>query len=57
MISNIYFYAEYLTEVKRNAEAKVLLNKILSASPREDALIEDLYDIDMAKKLLAKINK
>ena len=56
-ISNIYFYAEYLTEVKRNAEAKVLLNKILSASPREDALIEDLYDIDMAKKLLAKINK
>lgn len=56
-ISNIYFYAEFLTEVKRNAEAKVLLNKILNASPREDALIEDLYDIDMAKKLLAKITK
>lgn len=56
-ISNIYFYAEYLTEVKRDAEAKVLLNKILSISPREDALIEDLYDIDMAKKLLTKINK
>lgn len=56
-VSNIYFYAEFLTEVKRNAEAKILLNKILSTSPREDALIEDLYDIDMAKKLLAKITK
>jgi tetratricopeptide (TPR) repeat protein len=56
-ISNIYFYAEFLTEVKRNTEAKMLLNKIIKASPRKDALIEDLYDIDMAKKLLAKITK
>lgn len=56
-ISNIYYYAEFLTEVKRTAEAKILLNKAISISPREDALIEDLYDIDMAKKLLAKLTK
>lgn len=56
-ISNIYYYAEFLAEEKRNAEAKLLLHKIIKASPREDALIEDLYDIDMAKKLLAKVTK
>ncbi len=54
-VSNLYYYAEYLTEVKRDEEAKIILNKIIKASPREDALIEDLYDIDMAKKLLDKI--
>ena len=56
-ISNIYYYAEFLTEVKRTAEAKILLSKVISASPREDALIEDMYDIDMAKKLLKKISR
>jgi tetratricopeptide (TPR) repeat protein len=56
-ISNIYYYAEFLVGERRNQEAKILLEKIISASPREDALIEDLYDIDMAKKLLAKITK
>jgi tetratricopeptide (TPR) repeat protein len=54
-ISNLYYYAEFLTEVKRNEEAKIILNKIINASPREEALIEDLYDIDMAKKLIEKI--
>ena len=56
-ISNIYYYAEFLTEVKREAEAKVLLNKIVNAIPRSNAIVEDLYDISMAKKLLNKISK
>jgi len=56
-ISNLYYYAEFLTEVKRNEEAKIILNKIINAPPRERALIEDMYDIDMAKKLFNKISK
>lgn len=55
-ISNIYYYAEYLYEVKRFEEAKILLKKIIASKPREDAIIEDLYDISMAKKLLTKID-
>jgi tetratricopeptide (TPR) repeat protein len=54
-ISNLYFYAEFLVEVKRHAEAKVILNKVINAKPRLDAIIEDLYDIDQAKKLLDKL--
>jgi len=56
-ISNIYYYAEFLTEVKRETEAKILLNKIINANPRKNALVEDLYDISMAEKLLNKISK
>lgn len=54
-ISNLYYYAEFLVEEKRESEAKVLLNKILKTSPRSTALIEDMYDISMAKKLLSNI--
>lgn len=54
-ISNLYFYAEFLTEMKRNAEAKLLLNRVINSKPRLDAIIEDLYDINQAKKLLEKI--
>lgn len=54
-ISNLYFYAEFLVEVKRHAEAKVLLNRVINSKPRLDAIIEDLYDIAQAKKLLQKL--
>ena len=54
-ISNLYFYADFLVEVKRHAEAKVLLNRVINSKPRADAIIEDLYDIDQAKKLLEKL--
>ena len=54
-ISNLYYYAEFLVEEKRDTEATVLLNKILKTSPRSTALIEDMYDISMAKKLLNSI--
>lgn len=54
-ISNLYFYAEFLVEVKRHAEAKVLLNRVINSKPRLDAIIEDLYDIAQAKKLLEKL--
>ncbi|MBV6484963.1 MAG: hypothetical protein KFKLKKLM_01501 [Flavobacteriales bacterium] len=54
-ISNLYFYAEFLTEMKRNAEAKLLLNRVINSKPRLDAIIEDLYDMNQAKKLLEKI--
>lgn len=54
-IANLYYYAEFLVEEKRNAEAKVILTRLLKIAPRKDALIEDLYDISMAKKLLNQI--
>lgn len=54
-ISNLYYYAEFLVEEKRESEAKVLLNKIIKAKPRSTALIEDMYDISMANKLLSSI--
>ncbi|MCB9335695.1 MAG: hypothetical protein H6586_06065 [Flavobacteriales bacterium] len=54
-ISNIYYYAEFLSEVKRKEEAKILLQKVMNTSPRKEALIEDLYDISMAKKLIDKL--
>lgn len=55
-VSNIYYYAEFLSEVKRTAEAKVLLKRIIDSSPRKKYLIEDLYYINMGKKLLKKID-
>lgn len=54
-VSNLYYYAEFLVEEKRETEAKVLLNKIVKTTPRTSYLIEDSYDINMAKKLLKKI--
>ena len=54
-ISNIYYYAEYLTEVKRNSEAKALLNKLINMEPSKTSIIEDLYDISMGKKLLKEL--
>ena len=54
-VSNLYYYAEFLVEERRDAEAKVLLNKIVKTTPRNTALIEDMYDISMAKKLLSNI--
>lgn len=54
-VSNLYYYAEFLVEEKRETEAKVLLNKIIKTSPRSSHLIEDSYDINMAKKLLSNI--
>ncbi|MDF1671946.1 MAG: tetratricopeptide repeat protein [Vicingaceae bacterium] len=54
-ISNLYYYAEFLVEEKRETEAKVLLKKILKTSPRKTALIEDMYDLSMSKKLLSSI--
>jgi len=54
-VSNLYYYAEFLVEEKRDAEAKILLNKIVKTTPRDSYLIEDSYDINMAKKLFSKI--
>lgn len=54
-VSNLYYYAEFLVEEKRETEAKVLLNKIVKTKPRTSHLIEDMYDISMAKKLLSSI--
>lgn len=54
-ISNLYYFAEFLVEEKRDAEAKVVLDKLLKLSPRESHYIEDLYDLSMAKKLLQKL--
>ena len=54
-IANLYYYAEFLVEEKREAEAKVILARLLKIPPRKDALIEDMYDISMAKKLLNQI--
>lgn len=54
-ISNLYYYAEFLTEEKRKTEAKVVLEKLLEIPPRKTAFIEDMYDISMAKKLKQKL--
>ena len=54
-ISNLYYYAEFLVEEKRYAEAKVILSRLLQIKPRSTALIEDMYDISKAKKLQLKI--
>lgn len=54
-IANLYYYAEFLVEEKRKAEAKIVLNKLFEIPPRKTNLIEDMYDISMAKKLMAKI--
>lgn len=54
-IANLYYYAEFLAEEKRHTEAKIVLNKLLKIAPRKTALIEDMYDISMAKKLKAKL--
>lgn len=56
-ISNLYYYAEFLSEVKRKEEAKIILKKVLETSPRKTNLIEDMYDISQAKKLLEKLEK
>jgi len=53
--SNLYYYSEFLVEEKRYEEAKRLLSKLLKIPPRKDNIIEDSYDIAMAKKLLAKV--
>lgn len=54
-IANLYYYAEFLVEEKREAEAKVILTRLLKIAPRKDALIEDLYDISMAEKLMKQM--
>ena len=54
-ISNLYYYAEFLMEEKREAEAKVLLKKSIKITPRSSALIEDMSDIERAKILLKTI--
>lgn len=54
-ISNLYYYAEFLVEEKRYSEAKVLLDRLLKIPPRKDNIIEDSYDISMAKKLKNKL--
>lgn len=55
-ISNLYYYAEFLSEVKRKEEAKILLKMVVENSPRKSSFIEDLYDITQAKKLLNKLS-
>lgn len=54
-ISNLYYYAEFLSEEKRFAEAKIILKMVTQSTPRKSYFIEDLYDITQAKKLLKKI--
>ncbi len=54
-ISNLYYYAEFLVEEKRYVEAEVVLNKLFNQEPRKTAIIEDLYDISMAKKLKERV--
>ena len=56
-ISNLYYYAEFLSEVKRNEEAKIILKMVVDTTPRKINLIEDLYDITQAKKLLKKLEE
>ena len=55
-ISNLYYYAEFLSEVKRKEEAKILLKMVVENTPRKSNFIEDLYDINQAKKLLEKLS-
>ena len=56
-ISNLYYYAEFLSEVKRKEEAKIILKKVIETPPRKTNLIEDLYDLNQARKLLEKLKK
>lgn len=56
-ISNLYYYAEFLSEVKRKEEAKIILKIGVETPPRKTNLIEDMYDISQAKKLLEKLEK
>ena len=35
----------------------IILKKVLETSPRKTNLIEDMYDISQAKKLLEKLEK
>ena len=55
-ISNLFYYAEYLSEVKRKEEAKIILKMVVESTPRKSNLIEALYDITQAKKLLNKLS-
>lgn len=55
-ISNLFYYAEYLSEVKRKEEAKIILKMVVESNPRKSNYIEDLYDITQAKKLLNKLS-
>ncbi len=55
-ISNLFYYAEYLSEVKRKEEAKIILKMVVDSPPRKSNYIEDLYDITQAKKLLNKLS-
>lgn len=55
-ISNLFYYAEYLSEVKRKEEAKIILKLVIETPPRKSNYIEDLYDITQAKKLLNKLS-
>ncbi len=56
-ISNLYYYAEFLVEEKRDTEARIVLDKLLKIAPRKTALIEDMYDLSMAKRLRKKLTK
>lgn len=56
-ISNLYYYAEFLSEVKRKEEAKIVLKMVVETHPRKTNLIEDLYDLNQARKLLEKVKK
>lgn len=53
--SNLYYYAEFLKEEKRKPEAKAFLKIALKASPRKEYLLEDMWDIEQAKKLLTTL--
>jgi hypothetical protein len=46
-----------LSEVKRKEEAKIILKMVIETPPRKTNLIEDMYDISQAKKLLAKLEQ
>lgn len=54
-ISNLYYYAEYLFEVDKQTESKLILERLIKIPPRKSNLIEDMYDISNAKKLLKKM--
>lgn len=56
-ISNLYYYAEFLSEVKRKEEAKIILKIVIDTPPRKTNLIEDMYDINQARRLLEKLEK
>ncbi|MCC7331705.1 MAG: hypothetical protein IT232_03760 [Flavobacteriales bacterium] len=56
-ISNLYYYAEFLYEVKRIRESKLILEKAEQIPLRRDLLLEDTFDLLQVKKLLEKIEK